>query len=222
MRRASRRSLTALAGNSGLFVCKVTLTTNANVCTNLSTLFNTKLSKFPSFSVIRLREGSCLLVVLCVLYNLVLTCFCRTARGLAKGVSGEFPTIIQRVFTNLYLKVTNSFLPTLVFSKRRRVKALVGACASCLPLTLVNVTFFGLLLAGLYVRFNLGKKRFFPIVFTKMYVKCNVTVLAYKPSKKRIMFKTTVIATSLLNKVVGGPLTMAVLLFLYFPIGVFV
>lgn len=218
----SDESLSALTKGSKLFIYGIALAAGTGIYGGLSALFGAGLSGFPSFDIVEIQKKDYLLMVLYILCGLLLAYFYQSTHKLTKKISNRFPAVMKEIFAGLFLGITGTFLPVLLFSGEEQMGTLMETYTSYLPLTLIGIAFFKLLLTNLCIQFGLKGGHFFPVIFAGVCMGYGVAMLTCGLNGGHVVFGAAIVTASLLGGIMKKPLAVTMLLFLCFPVKMFI
>ena len=218
----SDESLSALTKGSKLFIYGIALAAGTGIYGGLSALLGAGLSGFPSFDMVEIQKKDYLLMVLYILCGLLLAYFYQSTHKLTKKISNRFPAVMREIFAGLFLGITGTFLPVLLFSGEEQMGTLMETYTSYLPLTLIGIAFFKLLLTNLCIQFGLKGGHFFPVIFAGVCMGYGVAMLTCGLNGGHVVFGAAIVTASLLGGIMKKPLAVTMLLFLCFPVKMFI
>ena len=218
----SDESLSALTKGSKLFIYGIALAAGTGIYGGLSALFGASLSGFPSFDIVEIQKKDYLLMVLYILCGLLLAYFYQSTHKLTKKISNRFPAVMREIFAGLVLGITGTFLPVLLFSGEEQMGTLMETYTSYLPLTLIGIAFFKLLLTNLCIQFGLKGGHFFPVIFAGVCMGYGIAMLTCGLNGGHVVFGAAIVTASLLGGIMKKPLAVTMLLFLCFPVKMFI
>ena len=218
----SDESLASLTKGSKLLIYGIALAAGTSIYGGLSALFGAGLSGFPSFDMVELQKKDYLLMVLYILCGLLLAYFYQSTHKLTKTISNRFPAVMKEIFAGLILGITGTFLPVLLFSGEEQMGTLMETYTSYLPLALIGIAFFKLLLTNICIQFGLKGGHFFPVIFAGVCMGYGVAMLTCGLSGGHVVFGAAIVTASLLGGIMKKPLAVTMLLFLCFPIKMFI
>lgn len=218
----SEEDLAALTKGSKLFIYGIALAAGTGIYAGLSALFGAGLSGFPSFDMVELQRKDYLLMILYILCGLILAYFYQATHKLTGNISNRFPAVVREIFAGLCLGIAGSFLPALMFSGEEQMGTLMKTYTSYLPLALIGIAFFKLLLTNLCIQFGLKGGHFFPVIFAGVCMGYGVAMLTCGPDGGHVVFGAAIVTASLLGGIMKKPLAVTMLLFLCFPVKMFI
>lgn len=218
----SDESLSALTKGSKLFIYGIALAAGTGIYGGLSALFGASLSGFPSFDMVEIQKKDYLLMVLYILCGLLLAYFYQSTHKLTEKISNRFPAVMREIFAGSVLGITGTFLPVLLFSGEEQMRTLMETYTSYLPLTLIGIAFFKLLLTNLCIQFGLKGGHFFPVIFAGVCMGYGVAMLTCGLNGGHVVFGAAIVTASLLGGIMKKPLAVTMLLFLCFPVKMFI
>lgn len=214
--------LSSLTKGSKLFIYGIALAAGTGIYAGLSALFGAGLSGFPSFDMVEIEKKDYLLMILYILCGLILAYFYLGTHGLFEKISLKFPPVIREIFAGLCLGITGSFLPVLLFSGEEQMGTLMETYTSYLPLALIGIAFFKVLLTNLCIQFGLRGGHFFPVIFAGVCMGYGLAMLTCGLSGGHVVFGAAIVTATLLGGIMKKPLAVTMLLFLCFPIKMFI
>ena len=214
--------LTFLTKGSKLFIYGIALAAGTGIYAGLSSLFGAGLSGFPSFDMVELEKKDYLFMILYILCGLILAYFYLGTHELLKSISQKVPPVIKEILAGLCLGITGTFLPVLLFSGEEQMGNLMEAYTSYLPLTLIGIAFFKVLLTNLCIQFGLKGGHFFPVIFAGVSMGYGVAMLACGVNGGHVVFGAAIVTAALLGGIMKKPLAVTMLLFLCFPVKMFI
>ena len=214
--------LTSLTKGSKLFIYGIALAAGTGIYAGLSSLFGAGLSGFPSFDMVELEKKDYLFMILYILCGLILAYFYLGTHELLKSISQKVPPVIKETLAGLCLGITGTFLPVLLFSGEEQMGNLMETYTSYLPLTLIGIAFFKVLLTNLCIQFGLKGGHFFPVIFAGVSMGYGVAMLACGADGGHVVFGAAIVTAALLGGIMKKPLAVTMLLFLCFPVKMFI
>ena len=109
-----------------------------------------------------------------------------------------------------------------MFSGEEQMGTLMKTYTSYLPLALIAIAFFKLLLTNLCIQFGLKGGHFFPVIFAGVCMGYGVAMLTCGPDGGHVVFGAAIVTASLLGGIMKKPLAVTMLLFLCFPVKMFI
>ena len=218
----SEEDLAALTKGSKLFIYGIALAAGTGIYAGLSALFGAGLSGFPSFDMVEIQRKDYLLMILYILCGLILAYFYQATHKLTGNISNRFPAVVREIFAGLCLGIAGSFLPALMFSGEEQMGTLMKTYTSYLPLALIGIAFFKLLLTNLCIQFGLKGGHFFPVIFAGVCMGYGMAMLTCGPDGGHVVFGAAIVTASLLGGIMKKPLAVTMLLFLCFPVKMFI
>lgn len=214
--------LTSLTKGSKLFIYGIALAAGTGIYAGLSSLFGAGLSGFPSFDMVELEKKDYLFMILYILCGLILAYFYLATHKLLKSISLKVPPVVREIFAGLCLGITGTFLPVLLFSGEEQMGTLMETYTSYLPLALIAIAFFKVLLTNLCIQFGLRGGHFFPVIFAGVSMGYGAAMLACGINGGHVVFGAAIVTAALLGGIMKKPLAVTMLLFLCFPVKMFI
>ena len=214
--------LSSLTKGSKLFIYGIALVAGTGAYAGLSALFGAGLSGFPSFDMVEIQRKDYVLMILYMLCGLALAYFYQATHKLTGKISRKFPAIVRETFAGLCLGITGIFLPALMFSGEEQMGTLMETYSSYLPLTLVGIAFLKVLLTNLCIQFGLKGGHFFPVIFAGVCMGYGAAMLTCGTDGGHVVFGAAIVTATLLGGIMKKPLAVTMLLFLCFPVKMFI
>lgn len=214
--------LSSLTKGSKLFIYGIALVAGTGAYAGLSALFGAGLSGFPSFDMVEIQRKDYVLMILYMLCGLALSYFYQATHKLTGKISRKFPAIVRETFAGLCLGITGIFLPALMFSGEEQMGTLMETYSSYLPLALVGIAFLKVLLTNLCIQFGLKGGHFFPVIFAGVCMGYGAAMLTCGTDGGHVVFGAAIVTATLLGGIMKKPLAVTMLLFLCFPVKMFI
>lgn len=214
--------LSSLTKGSKLFIYGIALVAGTGAYAGLSALFGAGLSGFPSFDMVEIQRKDYVLMILYMLCGLALAYFYQATHKLTGKISRKFPAIVRETFAGLCLGITGIFLPALMFSGEEQMGTLMETYSSYLPLALVGIAFLKVLLTNLCIQFGLKGGHFFPVIFAGVCMGYGAAMLTCGTDGGHVVFGAAIVTATLLGGIMKKPLAVTMLLFLCFPVKMFI
>ena len=91
-----------------------------------------------------------------------------------------------------------------------------------LPAALIGIAFLKILLTNLCIQFGLKGGHFFPVIFAGVSMGYGIAMLICGNSGDHVVFGAAIVTATLLGAIMKKPLAVTMLLFLCFPVKMFV
>lgn len=218
----SEAELPVLNKSSKIFIYGIALAAGTGIYSGLSALFGAGLSGFPSFDSVEMTRIDYILLIVYILCGLVLAYFYNVTHHLTCSVADKIPAIWREVAAGLCLGVTGSLVPAVMFSGEEQMGELMHTYAKYLPAALIGIAFLKILLTNLCIQFGLKGGHFFPVIFAGVSMGYGIAMIFCGTSGEHVVFAAAIVTASLLGGIMKKPLAVTMLLFLCFPVKMFV
>lgn len=215
------KEITALPGTMKLFLYGLAAAAGTGCYLLLSEVFGAGLSAMPSFPEMQPGALDYLMLAVYILLGCILAKFYFITHGAAKLAAGKFPAIVKETAGGLCLGVLGMTVPALMFSGEEAMGGLIAEYKSYLPLALVAIAFLKVLLTNICIQTGLKGGHFFPIIFAGVCLGYAVAMLVFGNAEGHVVFAAATVTAALLGGIMKKPLAVTVLLFLCFPVRLF-
>ena len=200
---------------------------------SLSVLFHAPLfgifevEEDPDMQMAELGKGSKIFI-----YGIALAAGTGSYAGLSAllggGMSG-FPSFdavaVQRIdyVMMLCLGVIGMLIPAVMFSGEEQMGVLMKEYAGYMAIVLIGVAFLKVLLTNLCIQFGLKGGHFFPVIFAGVCLGYGLAMLFFgQQGDSHVVFAAAIVTSTLLGGIMKKPLAVTMLLFLCFPVKIFI
>lgn len=91
-----------------------------------------------------------------------------------------------------------------------------------LPIMLIGIAFLKIVMTNLCIQFGLKGGHFFPVIFAGVSLGYGIAMLVFEQSSGHVVFAAAMVTAALLGGIMKKPLAVTMLLFLCFPIKLFI
>lgn len=187
----------------------------------LNKLFGAGLSGFPSFSPQGSSYKDYLMMIIYILSGCILAFFYNAVHSLSSKTINKLPHIIKGVLGGLCLGIVGTLVPAMMFSGEEQMGELMTEYVHYLPIALIGAAFLKILLTNICIQSGLKGGHFFPVIFAGVFLGYGIALFVF-PNGGHEVFGAAVTTAALLGGIMKKPLAVTVLLFLCFPIRMFV
>ena len=209
----------------------------------LSGLFGAGLSALPSFADMQPELPDYLLLAVYILLGCLLAKFYFFTHTVAEKTVAKIPPIIKETVGGLCLGLLGTMIPVLMFSGEEAMGELVAGNFAYAPLLLAGIAFLKVLLTNVCIQSGLKGGHFFPIIFAGVCLGYAVAIFAFGALSGQFIwgldpgtgqaafafedvaghaaFAAATVTAALLGGIMKKPLAVTVLLFLCFPVKLF-
>lgn len=187
----------------------------------LSDIFGAGLGALPSFPEMEPELWDYLMLVVYILLGCVLAKFYFLTHLAAEKVLTGLPVILKETVGGACLGAMGMLMPVLMFSGEDAMGELAADCEMYAPLILVAIAFLKVLLTNVCIQSGLKGGHFFPIIFAGVCLGYSAGAMVFGYSGGHMVFAAATVTASLLGGIMKKPLAVTVLLFLCFPVKLF-
>lgn len=216
------KEITIPARTSKILLYGLALASGTGVYLLLSGLFGTAMEGFPSFPVQEPERMDYLLIVVYILCGCILARFYHLVHQKTERLAGKLPPVLREAVGGFCLGTAGLAVPAVMFSGETQMEVLMEHHAEYLPLWLIGVAFFKIFLTNLCIHFGLKGGHFFPVIFAGVCLGYGIAGAIFPGNSGHVVFAAAVTTAALLGGIMKKPLAVTVLLFLCFPVKMFV
>lgn len=187
----------------------------------LSDIFGAGLGALPSFPEMEPELWDYLMLVVYILLGCVLAKFYFLTHLAAEKVLTGLPVILKETVGGACLGAMGMLMPVLMFSGEDAMGELAADCEMYAPLILAAIAFLKVLLTNVCIQSGLKGGHFFPIIFAGVCLGYSAGAMVFGYSGGHMVFAAATVTASLLGGIMKKPLAVTVLLFLCFPVKLF-
>lgn len=186
----------------------------------LTALFGAAMEGFPSFESAEAGYRDYLMMVVYFIGGFLLALFYEiTHKGAAK-VMGKLPAVLRETAAGVSLGVIGMLVPAMMFSGEEQMGELMTVYVDYAPIALVGVAFLKVFLTNLCIQGGLKGGHFFPVIFAGVCLGYGMAMFVF-PGGGHEVFGAAVVTSALLGGIMRKPLAVTMLLFLCFPVRMF-
>ncbi len=186
----------------------------------LSKIFGAGLHGFPSFTAPELNSKDFLMMIVYIICGLILALFYNLTHKLSECLVKKLPSIAKEALGGLFLGIMGTLIPALMFSGEEQMGILMTDYGKYLPLAMIGVAFLKVLLTNVCIQTGLKGGHFFPVIFAGVCLGYGVSLSVFSGGGHEV-FAAAITCASLLGYIMKKPLAVTVLLFICFPIRMF-
>lgn len=187
----------------------------------LSDILGAGLGALPSFPEMEPELWDYLMLVVYILLGCVLAKFYFLTHLAAEKVLTGLPVILKETVGGACLGAMGMLMPVLMFSGEDAMGELAADCEMYAPLILAAIAFLKVLLTNVCIQSGLKGGHFFPIIFAGVCLGYSAGAMVFGYSGGHMVFAAATVTASLLGGIMKKPLAVTVLLFLCFPVKLF-
>lgn len=207
---------------SKTFVYGLTMASGFGVYLLLSDLFGTGMESFPSFSAQELNRTDYIMLIPYILSGCVLACFYEFTHKKCEKFAGKLAPVLRETIGGLCLGIAGFMVPAVMFSGEEQMGVLMESYLEYLPIGLVCMAFFKILLTNICIQSGLKGGHFFPVIFAGVCLGYGIAGLMFPGNTEHVVFAAAIVTAALLGRIMKKPLAVTMVLFLCFPVRMFV
>lgn len=112
--------------------------------------------------------------------------------------------------------------PAVLFSGEHQMGVLIGDYLGYLPIALIGFAFLKIILTNLCIQCGLKGGHFFPLIFAGVTMGYGLALIVFPDGGPHVVFAAAIVTASLLGNSLKKPLAVTMLLFLCFPLKMFI
>lgn len=218
----SDNQVSELNKSSKVFVYGIALAAGTGVYAGLTALFGSRLSGFPSFEMGEISRADYIMILLYILCGFVLMLFYKALHHVTKVIAVKIPAVLREITAGVCLGTVGTFFPAIMFSGEEQMGVLIEDYAEYLPVAMIGIAFLKILLTNLCIQFGLKGGHFFPVIFAGVCMGYGTAMLIFTVPGSHVVFAAAIVTATLLGGIMKKPLAVTMLLFLCFPIKLFI
>lgn len=215
------KEIIKLPGTMKLFLYGLAVAAGTGCYMLLSGLLGAGLSAMPSFPEMQPDCFDYLMLVVYILLGCVLAGFYFVTHAAAAKTAGKLPVIVKETAGGLCLGIMGMTAPILMFSGEEAMGELMKDYSSYLPLALLAIAFLKVLLTNICIQSGLKGGHFFPIIFAGVCLGYAAAMLVFPDAGSHGVFAAATVTAALFGAIMKKPLAVTALLFLCFPVKLF-
>lgn len=211
-----------LTRTSKVFVYGLALAAGSGMYLLMSALFGAGMEGFPSFPPAEPVRQDYLMILPYILSGCLLAIFYQFTHHKCQVIASRIPAILRETLGGLILGITGFFVPAVMFSGEEQMGILMETYLHYIPWCLIGIAFLKVLLTNICIQSGLRGGHFFPVIFAGVCLGYGIAGLVFQESAGHVVFAAAVVTAALLGGIMKKPLAVTMLLFLCFPIKMFV
>lgn len=211
----------SITKSSKIFIYGIALAAGTGIYAGLSALFGAGMSGFPSFDTVEVQRIDYVLMIVYMICGCVLAYFYEATHVITKKIAGKIPGIIKETLAGLLLGLIGMAVPAVMFSGEEQMAVLMQDYAGYFSIVLIAVAFLKVLLTNVCIQFGLKGGHFFPVIFAGVCMGYGVSMLCFGKDGSHVVFAAAIVTAALLGGIMNKPLAVTMLLFLCFPVKMF-
>lgn len=212
-----------LGKGSKIFIYGIALAAGTGSYAGLSALLGGGMSGFPSFDAVAVQRIDYVMMLVYMFCGCVLAYFYETTHTVTGIIAGKIPGVVKEILAGLCLGVIGMLIPAVMFSGEEQMGALMKEYAGYMAIALIGAAFLKIILTNLCIQFGLKGGHFFPVIFAGVCLGYGLAMLFFgQQGEGHVVFAAAIVTSTLLGGIMKKPLAVTMLLFLCFPVKIFI
>lgn len=211
-----------LTKTSKIFIYGLTIASGFGVYLLLSHLFGAGMGAFPTFPAQELKRADYLMMIPYIICGCILCRFYQISHRGCGYLAGRLPNVLKETLGGLCLGIAGLAVPAVMFSGEEQMSELIAAYPEYLPILLIGIAFLKILLTNICILSGLKGGHFFPVIFAGVCLGYGIAGLIFPESAEHVVFAAAIVTSALLGGIMKKPLAVTMVLFLCFPVKMFV
>ena len=215
--------LAELGRGSKIFIYGIALAAGTGSYAGLSALLGGGMPGIPSFDTVVVQRIDYVMMFVYMLCGCVLAYFYETTHSVTGVIAGKITGIAKEILAGICLGVIGMLIPAVMFSGEEQMGALMKEYAGYMAIALIGVAFLKIVLTNLCIQFGLKGGHFFPVIFAGVCLGYGLAMLFFgQQGDSHVVFAAAIVTSTLLGGIMKKPLAVTMLLFLCFPVKIFI
>ena len=208
---------------SKIFIYGIALAAGTGSYAGLSALLGGGMSGFPSFDAVAVQRIDYVMMLVYMFCGCVLAYFYETTHTVTGIIAGKIPGVVKEILAGLCLGVIGMLIPAVMFSGEEQMGVLMKEYAGYMAIALIGAAFLKIILTNLCIQFGLKGGHFFPVIFAGVCLGYGLAMLFFgQQGDGHVVFAAAIVTSTLLGGIMKKPLAVTMLLFLCFPVKIFI
>ena len=211
-----------LTKSSKIFLYGLAIVGGMGAYMGLTSIFGAGMEGIPTFETALPKGFDFPMVIVYVLAGCVLAWFYEATHKGFHHLSDKTPPVVGETVAGLCLGVVGTFVPMIMFSGEGEMHDLMHTFGDYLPWMLVALAFLKVLMTNICIQMGLKGGHFFPVIFAGVCLGYGVAMFVFpEAAAEHVVFGAAVTTAALLGGIMKKPLAVTMLLFLCFPVRMF-
>ena len=211
-----------LTKSSKIFLYGLAIAGGMGAYMGLTSVFGAGMEGIPTFETAVPRGWDFPMIIVYVLAGCILAWFYEVTHKGFHHLSDKVPPVAGETAAGLCLGVVGAFVPLVMFSGEGEMHELMHSFGGYLPWMLIGLAFLKVLMTNLCIQMGLKGGHFFPMIFAGVCLGYGIAMFAFPAAAaEHVVFGAAVVTASMLGGTMRKPLAVTMLLFLCFPVRMF-
>lgn len=212
-----------LTKSSKIFLYGLAIAGGMGAYMGLTAIFGAGMEGIPSFETALPGGWDFPMIIVYITAGCMLAWFYEATHKGFHHLSAKMPPVVGETAASLCLGVAGAFVPLVMFSGEAEMHELMHSFGDYLPWMLVGLAFLKVLLTNICIQMGLKGGHFFPLIFAGVCLGYGIAMFAFPgASADHVVFGAAIVTAALLGGTMRKPLAVTMLLFLCFPVRMFV
>ncbi len=210
----------ALSNSTKILLYGLALGAGMGIYMILTSFFGSGMSGFPSFEAPEINRVDYAMMLLYIPAGCILAVFYNMTHHGCAVLANKTPAVVTETLAGFVLGIAATFVPAMMFSGEHQMGELMTEYVHYLPIALIGAAFLKVILTNICIQFGLKGGHFFPVIFAGVCLGYGLAMLIV-PNGGHEVFGAAVVTAVLLGATMHKPLAVTFLLFICFPIKMF-
>ena len=211
-----------LTKSSKIFLYGLAIAGGMGAYMGLTALFGAGMEGIPTFETALPRGWDFPMVIVYILAGCILAWFYEATHRGFHHLSAKMPPVAGETAAGLCLGLVGAFVPMIMFSGEGEMHELMHSFGGYLPWMLVGLAFLKVLMTNICIQLGLKGGHFFPVIFAGVCLGYGIVMFVFpEAAAEHVVFGAAVVTAALLGGIMRKPLAVTMLLFLCFPVRMF-
>ncbi len=211
-----------LTKSSKIFLYGLAIAGGMGAYMGLTAIFGAGMEGIPTFEAALPRGWDFPMIIVYVLAGCVLAWFYEVTHKGFHHLAEKLPPVAGETAAGLCLGLVGAFVPLIMFSGEGEMHDLMHSFGQYLPWMLVGLAFLKVLMTNICIQLGLKGGHFFPVIFAGVCLGYGIAMFAFpEAAAEHVVFGAAVVTAALLGGIMKKPLAVTMLLFLCFPVRMF-
>ena len=212
-----------LTKSSKIFLYGLAIAGGMGAYMGLTAVCGAGMEGIPTFETALPRGWDFPMMIVYILAGCILAWFYEKTHHGFHHLASKMPAVAGETAAGLCLGVAGAFVPMVMFSGEGEMHELMHSFGSYLPWMLVGLAFLKVLLTNICIQLGLKGGHFFPLIFAGVCLGYGITMFAFPAAAaEHVVFGAAIVTSALLGGTMRKPMAVTMLLFLCFPVRMFV
>lgn len=222
VKEGAEGELLEMTKTSKILMYGLALAAGTGMYMGLSHIFGAGMSGFPSFDAAAPRGIDFVMIIVYIAAGWVLSKFYSLTHRGCHVIASKIPGIAKETLAGVCLGIVACLLPAVLFSGEHQMGELIVDYTGYLPIVLIGFAFLKIVLTNLCIQCGLKGGHFFPVIFAGVTMGYGLALSVFPDGGSHVVFAAAIVTASLLGNMMKKPLAVTMLLFICFPVKMFI